>query len=90
MMPISVRYIMTVTLFSLGKCPECVHVKKMFEELGIDFKEVDISDDAYRAKVVEKTGHYSVPQVMMGERYIGDYRVIVDLYKSKKLKETMI
>lgn len=78
-----------IRVFVTQSCSECVHVKKMLDELGLEYDEVDISDDKYRAKVVECTGCYSVPQVTCGDRYLGDYKRIVSLYKQKELADTI-
>jgi len=76
-----------IKLYTVGKCNECVHVRRMFEELGIEYQELDVTEDPYRKEVVEKTGCYSVPQVLADEEYVGGYEKIVELYKEKKLKE---
>lgn len=74
-----------IRVFVTDHCSECVHVKKILEELGLDYEEVDISNDIFRAKVVEFTGCYSVPQVTCGGRYLGDYKRIVSLYHDRSL-----
>ena len=78
-----------VMVFVTVKCSECVHVKRILDELGVEYEEVDISSDIYRAKVVERTGYYSVPQVICGDCHIGDYKKIVSLYKENALAEAL-
>ena len=79
-----------IKLYTVGKCNECVHVRKMLEELGIEYQELDVTEDPYRKEVVEKTGFFSVPQVLADEEHIGGYEKIVELYKTKKLKELLL
>ena len=78
-----------IKLYTVGKCNECVHVRKMFREFGIKYQELDVTKDPFRKEVVEKTGYFSVPQVLVDEEHIGNYDLIVELYKRKKLKELL-
>lgn len=79
-----------VKLYTVGRCKECDHVRKMLEELGIEYEELDVTIDPYREEVVRTTGYYSVPQLLNGERHVGNYDTIIDLYKEKKLKDQFV
>lgn len=78
-----------VTLYSVENCEECVHVKKILEKLVIEYSELDVTSDPYRRILVEKTGHFSVPQLTVGDRYIGNYKAIIDLYNSGRLLDEL-
>jgi len=75
-----------VRLYTVGNCPECETIRRMLEELDIDYQLRDVTKDPYRKEVVELTGCYSVPQLVIENEHIGGFEEVMDLYRSKKLK----
>jgi glutaredoxin len=62
----------------------------MLQELEVEFDELDVTIDPYREEVVRTTGCYSVPQLVFGDRHVGNYDAIVGFYKEKRLKEQLV
>lgn len=55
-----------VTVYTSGSCPHCVRAKALLRRRGIEYREVDVSDDdAQRLWLVRTTGKRTVPQVFI-------------------------
>jgi glutaredoxin 3 len=63
-----------VTVYTTPTCPWCTKVKSYLKTKGVDYREVDVVDDAQAARrMMELTGQKSVPVITIGERYIVGY-----------------
>ncbi len=57
-----------VKVYSTPTCTYCIVLKKYLDEKGIDYEEVDISEDEEAQKaMIEKTGQMGVPVLEYGE-----------------------
>ncbi len=60
-----------VKLYSTPTCVYCVTLKKFLEEKGIEFEEIDISENKEAAEeMIEKTGQMGVPVVEIDDQVI--------------------
>lgn len=64
-----------VTLFTSEACSFCVRAKNLLVAKGVPFEEVYLAryDLDSRRRLVELTGRYTFPQIMIGETPIGGY-----------------
>jgi glutaredoxin-like protein len=55
-----------ITVYGTTWCPDCVRAKGVFAKLKVDYKWVDISNDAEARAIVEKVnkGNRSVPTIV--------------------------
>lgn len=61
-----------VTVYSTTVCPYCVRAKNLLKQKGVAFEEINVEDDAERAKMVERAGgRRSVPQIFIGNTHVG-------------------
>ncbi len=62
-----------IKIYSTPTCAYCITLKKYLEEKGIDFKEIDVSEDKEAAdRMIEKTGQMGVPVMEIdGEMIVG-------------------
>ena len=62
-----------ITIYTKSWCPYCAAAKKLLEEKGTAFTEIDVTfDDALRAEMTRKAGgRSSVPQIWIGDRHVG-------------------
>ncbi len=71
-----------VKMYSTQTCPYCVHAKALLKERGVESIEdirVDL-DPAQRATMMQLTGgRRTVPQIFIGETYVGGCDELVDL-----------
>ena len=64
-----------VTMYCTAVCPYCVAAERLLTRKGvnrIDKIRVDLQP-ARRSEMVERTGMRTVPQIYIGERYIGGF-----------------
>lgn len=53
-----------ITLYSTPTCPFCKMTRKYFEEHGIEYKDIDVSQSEEAQKeMIEKSGTMSVPVI---------------------------
>lgn len=75
-----------VTIYTATYCGFCKRAKSFLEQKGVKYEEVDVtSDDAERARLVERTGRMTVPQIFIGDHGIGGYSDMVQLENEGKL-----
>lgn len=61
-----------VTIYTKGYCPYCQRAVRMLKEAGADFVEHDITNDPDTySKVKKQTSCQTVPQVFIGDEFIG-------------------
>lgn len=63
---------MNLKLYSSYGCPRCTHLKKILNELDIDYEELDIDkNNDYRKELNQKMGNADrVPVLEMGEKIV--------------------
>ena len=62
-----------VRMFTTQVCPYCIRAKQLLKQRGveaIDEIRVDL-DPSQRAKMIEETGRRTVPQIFIGETWVG-------------------
>ena len=63
-----------VTIYSTMYCPYCTRVKQLFDKKGVAFEEVDLSTNFEELEALkERTNWQTVPQVFVGEEFIGGF-----------------
>ena len=63
-----------VTIYTTEYCAYCRSAKAFFDARGVPYEEVDLTeDDAARAELRARTGRRTVPQIYVGETYVGGY-----------------
>ena len=63
-----------VRIYTLVGCPYCAKAKKLLTDYGVDFQEIDVSQDpAARAWLKTTTGRTTLPQTFIDGRPIGGF-----------------
>jgi glutaredoxin 3 len=61
-------------MYTTDWCGYCHAAKRLLHEQGVDFEERDLSGEpAFRQRLFDLTGGWTVPQIMIDERSIGGY-----------------
>lgn len=69
-----------VVMYRTPFCPYCVRAAMLLKAKGVDFREVDVSDDAQaRERLLEQTGSRTVPQIFINGASVGGYDDIAKL-----------
>jgi glutaredoxin 3 len=64
-----------IRIFTSEACSFCVRAKSLLVAKGVEFEEVHLPkhDVASRVRLVELTGRYTFPQILIDETPIGGY-----------------
>ena len=76
-----------VIMYTTGSCPYCKMAENLLRSKGIQEIEkirVDLEPDQ-RTEMMEKTGRRTVPQIYIGERYVGGYDDLSQLDRKGEL-----
>ena len=76
-----------ITIYSTINCPYCVAAKNLCASKGLAYKEIDLTTDPEQLdKIKDQTGMMSVPQIFIGDEFIGGYsdlKELIDFSKSR-------
>lgn len=79
-----------VTVYTTEPCGFCRQAKALLESRGVEFSEVNLAKDPVgRAKLVERTGQMTFPQIVAGERVIGGFREILEADRDGLLQDLL-
>ena len=77
-----------ITVYSTEPCSFCSRAKELLARRGYAYEEINLSKDpAGRAELVEKTGMFSFPQIVINGDVLGGFRELVQADMSGKLEE---
>ena len=75
-----------VTVYSTTWCPWCDRAKALLKARGIAYDNVNIDEQPnFRQKLLDLTGGYTVPQIVIGEQPIGGFQQLRALDASGEL-----
>jgi glutaredoxin 3 len=79
-----------VVMYSKVPCPYCVHAKRLLAEKGVDFDEIDLTNQPEQLmKIKNETGWMTVPIIMINGELIGGYDDMKALDREGKLDEML-
>jgi glutaredoxin 3 len=77
----------TIQMYTTRWCGYCVRAKALLDSRGIEYEEILLDDDAgFRERVLELTGGWTVPQIVIDGRPIGGYTELWQLDRSGELE----
>jgi glutaredoxin 3 len=77
-----------VVMYSKIPCPYCVNAKIFFNQRNIPFEEIDLTHKFDElAQLVTKTGHRTVPQIFIGDKFIGGYSDLMELVQKGEFED---
>ena len=75
-----------IRVYSTRWCGYCVRAKSLLESRGIEYEEISLDDDpAFRQKLFDLTGGWTVPQILIDGRPIGGYTELWRLDRDGRL-----
>jgi glutaredoxin 3 len=79
-----------VRVYSTRWCGYCVRAKALLESRGIEYEEISLDDDpAFRQKLFDLTGGWTVPQILIDGRPIGGYTELWRLDRDGRLDDEL-
>ncbi|MBF7682295.1 glutaredoxin 3 [Acinetobacter sp. B5B] len=78
-----------VVVYSTTVCPYCVRAKQLLQRKGIEYKEVNLSNEApeVRTELMQKTNYRTVPQIFINDQFIGGFDQLYALDREGKLDD---
>jgi len=74
-------------MYTTRWCGYCVRAKTLLESRGISFEEISLDDDPdFRRRLLDLTGGWTVPQIVIDGRPIGGYTELWQLDRSGELE----
>ncbi|MCB0350300.1 MAG: glutaredoxin 3 [Bdellovibrionales bacterium] len=75
-----------VTLYSADWCPYCNRAKKLLETKGVAYTEINVDQfPGKREEIVNKTGMKTIPQIFIGDHFVGGYSELSAIEASGEL-----
>jgi glutaredoxin 3 len=77
-------------MYTTEWCGFCVRAKTLLDSKGLDYEEVAVdSDPEFRAHLLELTGSWTVPQIVVDGKPIGGYAELRELDRGGRLDELL-
>ena len=77
-----------IRMYSTTWCGYCIRAKALLDRRGLEYEEIVMDDDpAFRQKLLEMTGRWTVPQIFIDDEPIGGYTELWCLERDGKLDE---
>jgi glutaredoxin 3 len=79
-----------IQIYTTRWCGYCVRAKTLLKQRGLEYEEIALDDDpAFRQKVFDATGGWTVPQIVVDGSPIGGYVELWQLDRSGRLDELL-
>jgi glutaredoxin 3 len=79
-----------IRVYTTRWCGYCVRAKALLRSRGLPFEEISLDDEpAFREKLRELTGGWTVPQITIGDEVIGGYTELWRLDRTGQLSEKL-
>jgi glutaredoxin 3 len=76
-----------IQMYTTRWCGYCVRAKTLLESRGLSFEEISLDDDPdFRRRLLDLTGGWTVPQIVIDGRPIGGYTELWQLDRSGELE----
>ena len=76
-----------VTMYSGDPCPYCAAAKALLKTKNVEIEEFDIWKDPAKAKEMLQRTKRTIPQIFIGDQYIGGNDKLQEANRSGKLDE---
>ena len=79
-----------IRVYTTRWCGYCVRAKALLQSKGLEFEEIQLDDDpAFRQKLFDLTGNWTVPQILIDGKPIGGYTELWLLDRERRLDELL-
>ena len=75
-----------VTVYTSSSCGYCMRALNLLQRRGIEYTEISVEDSpGLRDELVARSGRRSLPQIYLGERYLGGAEELAAMDRSGEL-----
>ena len=79
-----------IQMYTTRWCGYCVRAKALLEGRRLEYEEINLDDDpAFRQRIFDLTGNWTVPQILIDGRPIGGYTELWRLDRAGALDELL-
>jgi glutaredoxin 3 len=79
----------SIVMYTTGWCPFCERAKALLKRKGLAYREINVEDDPkLRDEMTERSGRRTVPQIFIGDTYVGGCDELYALDRAGKLEPT--
>ncbi len=79
-----------VVIYRTQYCPYCDMAKRLFDEMGVEYEQIDVFNDAEeRKRLVERTGQRTVPQIFINDVAVGGFTDVQALKRTGELQKML-
>src|ERR1041385_2203800 len=79
-----------IQMYTTRWCGYCVRAKTLLDARGLEYEEISLDDDpAFRQRLLDLTGGWTVPQILIDGRPIGGYTELWRLDREGRLGELL-
>jgi glutaredoxin 3 len=79
-----------IRIYTTRWCAYCERAKALLERKGIEYENVAVDEDpAFRQKLFELTGGWTVPQIVIDDEPIGGYTELWRLDREGRLEKRL-
>ena len=76
-----------IEIYSLPSCYFCIQSKKIFEEKGVQYKEIMVGSDITREEFFEQfQGIKTVPQIVIDGTHIGGHEQLLEWMNTNDIR----
>ena len=75
-----------IQIYTTRWCAYCVRAKALLESRGLAYEEISLDDDpAFRRRLLDLTGGWTVPQILIDGEPVGGYTELWQLDRARAL-----
>ncbi len=80
-----------VVVYTKDYCPYCQSAKALLEDKGVEFKEIDVTNDEEQLKemLAKADGRTTVPEIFINDKLVGGYDDLRELDESGELDKLL-
>jgi len=76
-----------IQMYTTAWCGYCVRAKTLLDSRGLEYEEISLDHDpAFRRRLLDLTGGWTVPQILVDGRPIGGYTELWQLDRGGELE----
>ena len=77
---------MSIEIYTKNTCPYCHMAKDLLKQKEAAYSEIPIDgDQQLRAKMIERAGRHTVPQIFINDQHVGGYDDLAALERAGML-----
>ena len=79
-----------IRIYTTRWCGYCVRAKALLDSKAVDYEEIELDDDPhFRQTLIDLTGGWTVPQILIDGRPVGGYAELWALDRTGQLDDAL-